>query len=518
MVGRYHSRQNDYLLKSSVNKTFDDLLGMGEKAFINWIKLVCKEALYAWDELNMPPEKGVSDREIRRQFEAMSNLDVSDFLQHGELTYAKDCIVNNARVGSACNAFFPNIGKVKDIQGTSLTGNSIYDCFKDPINTQGIVGIFARNFKRDSFYAFSPVVTKTDSERDLNVKTGKQWVMMFKDDRPAEYEAHDFWIDPVKKVGRSRGQTPLTLSKRDLDDLTNRGYIEERHLTNVDDGNTVAGTKYRIRLYKRGQKVFPPGFNFFRTGFHIAATNFPPATAKYIYQHFTDDLKDQDQIVVYDPSAGFGGRLLGALSLNTDRQIHYVGTDPNPDNWIPELNRSRYEYMAEHFNNNVRRRHRTTYEVFQLGSEVIHNDKRFQKYKGKIDLVFTSPPYFAAEGYSEDENQSFKKFPNYSLWRDGFLKQTLSTAYTYLKSDRWLLFNIADVAFDGKYFPLEQDTVSICESLGLEYRGKLKMVLSITPGGNRLNKRTRLMSTKNFCQINGNLRKYEPVLMFWKGK
>jgi hypothetical protein len=517
MVGRYHSRQNDYLISSKVNKTFDELLRMGDQAFITWIKQVCKEAIYAWDEMNMPPEKGSSDREILRQFEIMSNLDTLGFLRRGELTYAEDCIVNNSRVGSACNAFFPNIGKVKDIQGTSLTGNSIYDCFKDPINTQGIVNAFAKNFKRDSFYAFSPVVTKTEAEIGVNVKSAKQWIMAFKDNRPNALKNHDFWIAPVKKVGRRSGQTPLSLSKRDLDDLTDNGYIEKRHLTNLKDDKIAANTKYLIRLFERGQKVFPTGFNFFKTGFHISATNFPPATAKFIYRHFTDDLADQDRIIVYDPSAGFGGRLLGALSLNTDRQIHYVGTDPNPDNWIPELNRSRYEYMAEHFNNNVRRRKRTTYEIFQLGSEVVHKDKRFQKYKGKVDLVFTSPPYFAAEGYSEDENQSFKKFPNYSLWRDGFLRQTLSTAFNYLKPKRWLIFNIADVSFDGKYYPLEQDTVSICESLGLEYRGKLKMVLAITPGANRLNKHTALPSTKNFCQINGNLRKYEPVLTFWKG-
>ena len=51
-----------------------------------------------------------------------------------------------------------------------------------------------------------------------------------------------------------------------------------------------------------------------------------------------------------------------------------------------------------------------TYDVFTDGSELIGNNPEFQKYKGKLDMVFTSPPYFNREQYSQDENQSFKIF------------------------------------------------------------------------------------------------------------
>ena len=50
--------------------------------------------------------------------------------------------------------------------------------------------------------------------------------------------------------------------------------------------------------------------------------------------------------------------------------------------------------------------------------------------KGKLDMVFTSPPYFDREQYSEDDEQSFKSYPMYSDWRDNFLKRpTLTNAY-----------------------------------------------------------------------------------------
>ena len=44
-------------------------------------------------------------------------------------------------------------------------------------------------------------------------------------------------------------------------------------------------------------------------------------------------------------SSGWGGRILGAMS--SKKSIHYIGTDPNTDNWIDEIDKSRYEYVAD---------------------------------------------------------------------------------------------------------------------------------------------------------------------------
>ena len=54
---------------------------------------------------------------------------------------------------------------------------------------------------------------------------------------------------------------------------------------------------------------------------------------------------------------------------------------------------------------------KNTFHYFQEGSEHIGNHPDFQQYKGKLDMVFTSPPYFDREQYSEDEEQSFKSLP-----------------------------------------------------------------------------------------------------------
>ena len=57
-------------------------------------------------------------------------------------------------------------------------------------------------------------------------------------------------------------------------------------------------------------------------------------------------------------------------------------------------------------------------------------------------MVFTSPPYFDREQYSEDEEQSYKSYPQYDDWRDNFLKPTLTNWYESLRNDRYLLWNI----------------------------------------------------------------------------
>ena len=172
--------------------------------------------------------------------------------------------------------------------------------------------------------------------------------------------------------------------------------------------------------------------------------------------------------------------------------------------------------LAEFFNNKIPGAsntfwgHRNTYEIFTTGSEIIHEESAFQKYKGKLDFIFTSPPYFDRERYSDDETQSFKKFSNYESWRDGFLRPTLTTAYEYLRNDRWILWNIADIKVGAdKWWTLEQDSIDILTELGMEYRGKLRMTMSPMTG-------VDLSGIKNSMKIKGTSYKYEPIFMFYK--
>jgi hypothetical protein len=251
--------------------------------------------------------------------------------------------------------------------------------------------------------------------------------------------------------------------------------------------------------------------------------NFPALTAKWLYEHYTSHIEQPEPLHIYDSSSGWGGRILGAMSSR--KKTHYIGTDPNPDNFIPELGISRYEYVADFYNKNCVddysetfgkffdvQKQSNTYELFQDGSELIQHNPKFQKYAGKLDLAFTSPPYFNREQYSQDENQSFKAYGEYEDWRQNFLRPTLTTIYNYLKNDRYILWNIADIKI-GKdtYYALEQDSIDILTGLGCEYRGRLKMLMTRMVGLD-----PSKTGIKNAVKHDGKAYKFEPIFVFYK--
>ena len=503
---KYHHNSNDYLLSNSVNVFYEELVKMDDEEFRSWCLCFREEVKKSWLNYNQPPVKTIDDESIVRQMERLADLSLDNTLQVDTMTNTRDCIVMKSPIHCG-NSFFPNMSKMKDINTTDMKGESLWDYFIEGKKTDQFVQSLKRNFKLDSFYTFAPTLTKDGLLLNGHTDAFK-WISQFHESSKGEY---GFWLEPIQKSKRGL----IAISGKEVLDLKKLGKVTDTNFNSYSATLSV-NDNFRIRVYKKKQKVLNIGLNFLKKGLVMMGVNFPPTIAKWIYTTFTDDLKDQEKIIIYDPSMGYGGRLLGSLSVNSDRRIHYIGTDPNTDNWLPELGISRYEYMGRFFNSNVRRRFETSYEMFMEGSEVVHTNLDFQKYRGKVDFIFTSPPYFGAEGYSEDETQSYKKFPTYEEWRDGFLRQTLTNCVDWLKPGRWICWNISDVQFNGKYYPLERDSVEIMKSLGMEYRKRYKMVLSGPVQKKNIKKHTRLPSTKNFCGIRGNFKKYEPIFCFYK--
>ena len=74
--------------------------------------------------------------------------------------------------------------------------------------------------------------------------------------------------------------------------------------------------------------------------------NFPiHQLTKWIYENYTNHIDTDEPLHIYDSSSGWGGRIIGAMSSR--KKVHYVGTDPNPDNFLDELGISRYEYVDQ---------------------------------------------------------------------------------------------------------------------------------------------------------------------------
>jgi len=294
--------------------------------------------------------------------------------------------------------------------------------------------------------------------------------------------------------------------------------LDPKYTTNVNDKSET----YQIRVFRLGQKLFPVGFKAWRVSFCQYATNFPSLVAKFLYEKFTEQYKNEETIYVWDPSMGWGGRLLGAMSVKDDRHITYIGNDPNEDHTIVSdwWGYTKYHAIHEFYTNNVRKGGLWASKQNDLiqrccGSEEMQNDASFNLYKGDISFVFTSPPYFAKEAYSQDETQSYKKYPQYEQWRDGFLYETLKTAYEWLRPGGHLAWNISDVLFGKDMLPLVQDSKDICEKLGFKYIEMMKLSLSQMPGGNRLDG-NGLPRSKYYYRTNGMFLKYEPIMIFRK--
>ena len=246
------------------------------------------------------------------------------------------------------------------------------------------------------------------------------------------------------------------------------------------------------RFYQRYEKLYPKIIQIFRLGLGQVPVNFSPRITIGLLEEFLNDDYGNKKYNVFDMCSGWGGRLLGCLS--SKRKIHYIGTDVNSNNF------GCYERLGEFFQssyfNNRGVTCGNTFDIFRKGSEVIRKDPKFQQYKGKIDLCLTSPPYFSREMYSDDAEQSYKKFPNYQDWLEGFLRKTIQNCAYGLKPKRHLIINIANVS---SFDTLEEETGNIILSEGFEYIDTFQLTLSKMPGKN----------------LSG-AKKFEPVFLFRK--
>lgn len=147
---------------------------------------------------------------------------------------------------------------------------------------------------------------------------------------------------------------------------------------------------------------------------HYLVSFFKPSLAAAIYRHY---LGNVERPAVFDPSAGFGARLLAFKSLYPDGT--YIGCEPNP---------------------------RTFAELEALVREagftgvVLHNCK-FEDLEEipTYDLGFTSPPYFDLENYRNGVS-----YASFEDWVDKFWNKLVNLPNMYLNINWGLYDRLAD--------------------------------------------------------------------------
>ena len=229
-----------------------------------------------------------------------------------------------------------------------------------------------------------------------------------------------YWRTPV--YGRE-GQTPLERFERD-----------------GDLRKTV------LRVLKGGYVPNAPRLRSVLAGGHNSMSNFRPSVAKILIERFCPRGG-----VVWDPCAGWGGRLLGAATASCEPR--YVACEPQTETHGGLL--AMVEWLAGYLPG--------VQERIELHGEPAED---FDPPSG-LDLVLTSPPYFKKELYGRDETQSWVRYPTYREWLEGFLAPVMVKARDRLRPGGWLVLNVADVTIDGTRHGIVADAKHIASELGL---------------------------------------------------
>ncbi len=158
-------------------------------------------------------------------------------------------------------------------------------------------------------------------------------------------------------------------------------------------------------------------------------SNFRPTVAKLIY-----DTYGQNGAVL-DPCMGYGGRLLGAWCSSVKK---YVGTDPCTKTYDGNVKfAARLIELTSYRGSIVEVEPRPFLQLNKIPFEDFTTNEKFK-------LVFTSPPYFNTEKYSDEDTQSWKRYPTYYVWVDKFLEVLIHKAYDFLEHGGVFAINMKD--------------------------------------------------------------------------
>lgn len=156
---------------------------------------------------------------------------------------------------------------------------------------------------------------------------------------------------------------------------------------------------------------------------YMYVQEFPPYIARDIYKRYCSD---GDKIL--NPCGGWGGRLIGLASCMWEN-IEYWETEPSTKTYNGLIK------LKEFLNLN------DNYKQFNVPFEKLKIPKEY------FDFVFTSPPYFDTERYSEEETQSYVGKESYEEWRDDFLYVMLDKIVYGMKINSSCLLNIGKNRF-----------------------------------------------------------------------
>ena len=410
-----------------LNITFEEVNRMDYNEFKEFILVVRTFLLEQWNNHDIPPYIGKDKEGIIEDIEKLIDFDVERMYKKGDDVY-EYILANDWYFGSSCNQFQPSLHK------TRVGDVSMYDVLKEPSLELKFVRTFTRNLKQDKMYMISKMMKEKDNYKTLDKEKFGLIII------PARRDFH------------------LAFTKKQIQNLRKEEVIEDYHIRNL--GRELEIEKlFHLRSFNKETRVVKHIIHTSRVGFGNVPVNFSPLVARYLYEKYLP----KSGGIVYDPCSGWGGRLMG--SITSKKNINYLGCDVNSNIFQTRS----YERIGEFIEENLGVK--STFKVHQISSTRFNETDDYKTYKGKVDLILTSPPYFNLEQYSIDKEQSYNLYPSYEEWVNGYIRDTFQIGYDLLKKGGVLLLNIADT----KELPLELDTLSVIEDIGFEFKYEIGM-------------------------------------------
>ena len=181
---------------------------------------------------------------------------------------------------------------------------------------------------------------------------------------------------------------------------------------------------YARFLVDVSNKVYPQCEYYKQIGLGMSnyqyVNEFQPYLARDIYK---ENCKDGDKIL--NPCAGWGGRMIGLASCMF-KNIEYLETDPSKETYDGLIKLKEFLKLGDN------------YKQYNLPFEDLELKENY------FDFVFTSPPYYDTEKYSEDEGQSYIKNGTYEKWRDNFLFKMLDKIVYTMKDGAKCILNVGN--------------------------------------------------------------------------
>lgn len=167
---------------------------------------------------------------------------------------------------------------------------------------------------------------------------------------------------------------------------------------------------------------------------------FKASTSKYLYKRF-------NATSVLDPTAGWGGRMLGAMSLG----IKYTGIDTN-------INlKEGYDRMLSELPCNNREDYKMIWD------SCLNVDYS----KIDYDFVLTSPPYVNLELY-----EGMTPFQSNEIFYNEFLIPMMNRVYEGLSPGGFMCINISPKMFRALNYPAPDFQVDLRQQLGKQFKSK----------------------------------------------